>query len=70
MGKSTAFIQWKGTDACMDIRCECGVISHYDGMFAYFIKCPSCKAVYQCQDTIKLTPADNVDRHIVKEGVI
>lgn len=39
-------IQRKGTDVCMDIYCSCGQQSHFDGMFAYAVKCPACGAVY------------------------
>lgn len=41
------FIQWKGTDVCLDFHCPCGESGHYDGGFAYFIHCPSCGAVYE-----------------------
>lgn len=37
-----AFIQWKGTDVCMDFHCECGVMGHFDGSFAYVVKCGAC----------------------------
>ena len=36
------FIQWKGTDVCMDFHCDCGEHNHYDGMFAYVIRCGKC----------------------------
>lgn len=36
------FIQWKGTDVCMDFRCECGEDVHIDGMFVYAIECSKC----------------------------
>ena len=42
-----AFIQWKGTDVCMDFRCDCGESSHYDGMFAYAIKCGGCGQLWE-----------------------
>ncbi len=42
-----AFIQWKGTEACMDFRCPCGGGGHFDGGFAYFIRCPDCRKVYE-----------------------
>ena len=29
------FIQWKGTDVCMDFHCKCGAHLHIDGMFVY-----------------------------------
>jgi hypothetical protein len=37
-----AFIQWKGTDVCMDFRCPCGGGGHLDGWFAYVVECPDC----------------------------
>lgn len=38
-----AFIQWKGTDVCMDFTCECGAADlHFDGYFAYVVQCPNC----------------------------
>ena len=44
----TTFIQWKGTDLCMDFRCpECGEHSHYDGMYAYHIRCGNCRVFFR-----------------------
>lgn len=42
-----AFIQWKGTDVCMDFRCECGVSGHFDGHFAYVVRCPQCGTLWE-----------------------
>lgn len=36
------FIQWKGTDVCMDFHCRCGQSSHLDDDFAYSVRCPHC----------------------------
>ena len=41
-GFVSLFIQWKGTDVCMDFRCPCGVGGHFDGYFAYVVECPGC----------------------------
>lgn len=41
------FIQWKGTDVCMDFYCECGEHCHFDGDFAYTVECPHCHAVWE-----------------------
>lgn len=52
------WIQWKGTDVCIDIHCPCGEHSHYDGDFAYAIQCPHCEKIYalgQCVPLIPLT---------------
>jgi len=40
------WLQWKGTDACMDVHCICGELSHIDGDFLYAVRCPACKRCY------------------------
>lgn len=45
--ETNAFIQWKGTDVCMDFRCECGEGGHFDGFFAYVVKCPGCGVLWE-----------------------
>jgi hypothetical protein len=42
-----AFIQWKGTDVCMDFYCDCGADHHIDGHFVYAVKCHACGAVWE-----------------------
>lgn len=42
-----AFVQWKGTDVCMDFHCGCGAHCHFDGYFAYVVQCPHCKEKWQ-----------------------
>lgn len=37
-----AFVQWQGTDVCMDFHCKCGAHCHFDGFFAYVVECPHC----------------------------
>lgn len=45
--KPHAFVQWKGTDVCMDFQCECGANCHFDGFFAYMVKCQHCGTVWE-----------------------
>lgn len=52
--QSHGWLQWKGTDACMDIHCECGTSSHIDADFLYHVVCPNCGAVYFCNGHIEL----------------
>lgn len=54
IGKPHGWIQWKGTDVCMDIHCKCGELSHIDADFAYHVKCPNCGTVYMCNGHIEL----------------
>ncbi len=42
-----AFIQWKGTDVCMDFHCKCGAHCHFDGYFAYVVQCPHCMTKWE-----------------------
>lgn len=41
------FIQYKGTDICLDFNCECGAQPHFDGYFADVLKCPKCGAEWE-----------------------
>lgn len=45
--KPGAFIQWKGTNVCMDFHCACGASSHVDADFAYAVRCPGCGRLYE-----------------------
>lgn len=53
IGKTDVFIQWKGTDACFDLRCECDTLSHFDTDYAYYIRCPKCRVVYKMPWTLE-----------------
>lgn len=46
-GRPTTFVQWKGTEICMDFWCPCGVQSHFDTGFLYALKCPTCGRRYE-----------------------
>lgn len=41
------WIQWKGTNVCMDVHCACGELTHFDGDFLYHVKCGACGKVYE-----------------------
>ncbi len=40
------WVQWKGTNVCMDVHCECGEMSHIDAEFCYVVQCPCCGRRY------------------------
>lgn len=48
------WIQWKGTDVCLDLTCECGQLTHLDSDFAYFVKCGLCGRVYALNGHIEI----------------
>jgi hypothetical protein len=57
-GKPHGWIQWKGTDVCLDVYCACGHHGHVDAEFAYTIRCPECGQVYETNGHIELVPID------------
>lgn len=48
------WIQWKGTNVCLDATCVCGASGHIDGSFAYYFRCIECGRRYALGPTIKL----------------
>ena len=57
------FIQWKGTELCIDFDCVCGAHNHYDGEFAYYIECWHCHRRFEMPSDISSllveTPPDS-----------
>jgi hypothetical protein len=53
------FIQWKGTNVCMDFHCECGAHHHVDGMFIYAVTCEWCGAIYEMPSSVALKRVDS-----------
>lgn len=52
--KPFGWVQWKGTNVCMDMHCACGYMSHIDADFALHVKCPKCKRIYFCNGHIEM----------------
>ena len=50
-------IQWKGTTACLDFRCECGLFAHFDTDFDIAIQCNGCGRVWELTNYLKLEPS-------------
>lgn len=64
-GKSWGWIQWKGTDVCIDLHCECGYHDHFDGEFLYFYECPACHRKYAVGQNVKLIALTDEQAHYV-----
>ena len=45
--RPSAHIQWKGTTACLDLHCKCGLDLHFDGEFAYELTCGTCGRIWE-----------------------
>jgi hypothetical protein len=55
-----AFIQWKGTDVCMDFHCECGAHHHIDAEFVYAVRC-TCGQLWEMPHSIRPLKVDEYD---------
>lgn len=55
-GEAHGWVQWKGTNVCMDVHCACGALGHIDADFAYFLRCAHCGRVYATGCNVKLIP--------------
>lgn len=64
------WIQWKGTDVCIDINCTCGRLLHYDGDFMYFVKCPYCERVFECDGHIELHELTTEEAELVEPKLL
>jgi hypothetical protein len=58
------FVQWKGTDLCMDFYCDCGHHSHVDGDFIYAVQCPVCDAIYEMPTDIPLKRVEHTEYEV------
>ncbi len=66
--KPHGWIQWKGTDVCMDVHCKCGELCHIDADFAYYVKCMKCETVYMCNGHIELIELEDEPENCVVEA--
>ena len=48
------WIQWKGTNVCMDVYCSCGTHSHIDDEFTYYLRCPACGKTFMVNGHVEL----------------
>lgn len=60
-GKPHAWIQYKWTDLCADIRCSCGVLTHVDADFAYQVKCGACGKLWALSMTVEMYAESEVE---------
>lgn len=67
-GEPHGWIQWRGTNVCMDVHCMCGELTHIDDEFVYHVKCGNCGRVYFCNGHIEFILLEEEPGHCVKES--
>ena len=55
------WIQWKGTDVCLDVYCSCGAHSHVDAEFAYTIRCGACGKLWAVCANVRFVEISEAD---------
>lgn len=68
-GQPHGWIQWKGTDVCMDVYCLCGAHTHIDAEFLHYVQCSRCGRVYMTNGHIELVPLADAEAIEVAEQV-
>lgn len=53
-GQPNGRLQWKGTDACLDFYCVCGVHLHFDAYFLYNVQCGHCQRYFHLNPNIEI----------------
>lgn len=61
MTDTHVFLQYKNTDICIDMYCECGYQSHFDGTFANIVKCPHCGELWSMPCILPVKRTSDVD---------
>jgi hypothetical protein len=67
-GKPHGWIQWKGTDACIDLHCVCGSHGHIDGDFLYHYKCAKCGRRYALGMNVSLIELNDEQAAFIENG--
>lgn len=60
-GRPHGWIQWKGTNVCMDVYCSCGEAGHVDAEFFYHYRC-KCGLRYAVGCNVVLIPLKDGQR--------
>lgn len=63
-----AHIQWKGTDACVDLHCICGSHGHIDADFLYNYRCAACGRCYALGTNVQLIRLNTEQVKFIEAG--
>lgn len=68
-GGPYGWIQWKGTQVCIDLFCACGKQMHADAEFLYSFRCEACGRHYLLGSHVAVfeVPPDEIEK-LKEEG--
>lgn len=64
-GEPETFIQWKGTDVCLDFHCPCGHHSHWDCDFLYSLRCPKCRKIWRLGSAVQAVEVSEAEQTVL-----
>lgn len=50
------WIQWSGSNVCVDFYCSCGAMPHIDAKFRDYLRCIECNAFYYVNPHVEIIP--------------
>lgn len=65
------WIQFKGTELCMDVHCKCGELTHVDGSYIYMVECGKCGTKYAINGHVQFIEIEEVpekDETMIKKS--
>lgn len=73
--QAAVFVQYKGTDICLDFHCICeseypgSDFGHYDGYHAYALQCGRCGRIYEMPTNLtpKLVESTQYEPILIQE---
>jgi len=65
------FVQWQGTNVCMDFHCKCGMHMHFDTDFLFFVQCCGCNTKYIMSSYVRaIEVPPELDEQVSKESCL
>lgn len=70
MSEPELYVQWKGTEVCLDFQCECSAEEdayefHFDGFMFGHVKCPRCGTVWEIDAHPKVTRSSRTEAELL-----
>lgn len=53
------FIQWQGTDVCLDFHCPCGAYLHFDTYLLFGVECGHCGSKFLLSSHVRAMRVEN-----------
>lgn len=60
VGQPHGWIQFKGSEICMDVHCKCGELTHVDGSYIYMVECGKCGTKYAINGHVQFIEIEEV----------